>query len=208
MPKRLLRLFRRPSLSLDGLDQVVLGLGNPGRRYAATRHNVGAMALAALAARAGLSWLPGRGDFLGARLGYPGGEALLALPGTWMNESGRAGLQLAEATGLPPACFLVLVDDLDLPLGRLRFRPGGGDGGHRGLGSLSYHWGEDRFPRLRIGVGRPGPEGAAEYVLQPFPEEDLDRVRRINEAAADAVSAYLESGLERAANRFNTLTIE
>lgn len=208
MRKRLLSFFSRSSLSLDDLDKVILGLGNPGRRYAATRHNVGANAVLTLAARRGLRMLPGKGAYRGVRTPCEGGEALLALSSTFMNRSGRAGLELAEATGLAPGNFLVLLDDLDLPLGKLRFRAGGGTGGHRGLESLTALWGDDNFPRLRIGIGRPEGCEVTEHVLSPFPEEDLDRVGRILEAAADAVSAFLDIGLERAANRFNTLKID
>jgi len=187
---------------------VVLGLNNPGRRYAATRHNIGGRVVARLAEIEGLRMLPGRGPFAGARMKGDFGEALLALPSTFMNRSGRAGLDLVERTGLDPGKMLVVLDDLDLPLGRMRFRARGGSGGHRGLESLIYAWGREDFPRLRLGIGRPDGGEIPDFVLAPFEEEELDRVGGMVEAAADAVRFFLQSGLERAASRFNSLTIE
>ena len=208
MISSLLRLFRRRSLDYAGLRHIVMGLGNPGRRYAATRHNIGARVLSELAREDGLDFLPGRGDFEGARLKGASWQALLVLPHTFMNRSGRAGVRVTELSGLSPERVLIVLDDLDLPLGRLRFRSGGGSGGHKGLESLIYEWGRDDFPRLRIGIGRPDEGEIPNYVLSAFPEEDLDRVHRIVEAAAEAVRYYLGNGLERAASRFNSMNIE
>jgi len=185
-----------------------MGLGNPGRRYAATRHNIGARVLTALALGRGLDFHAGRGSFEAARMGFPGGEALLVLPTTFMNRSGIAGRELCELSGLQPDRILVLLDDLDLPLGRIRFRSDGSSGGHRGLGSLIHEWGRDDFPRLKLGIGRPEAGSVHDHVLGEFREQDLDRVGRIVEAAAEAILVYLENGLERAANRFNSLDIE
>ena len=209
MPRiRILNLFRRSRLRYEDLDHLVLGLNNPGRRYAATRHNIGARVLARLVERESLSFHPGRGAFKGTRLKGTFGEALLALPTTFMNRSGIAGRELLGLTGLDTVQALAVFDDLDLPLGRIRFRASGGSGGHRGLESLIYEWGREDFPRLRVGIGRPESGDIPDFVLAPFKEEDLDRVGRIVDAAADSVRFYLESGLERAANRFNSLIIE
>ncbi len=151
---------------------------------------------------------PGKGSFEGVRLEESFGKALLALPSTFMNRSGVAGREICDLSGLDPGRCLVVLDDLDLPVGRLRFRAGGGSGGHRGLESLIYEWSREDFPRLRLGIGRPESGEIPDFVLSPFPEEDLDRVNRIVEAAADAVLFYLEFGLERAASRFNSLNID
>lgn len=206
MRGRIRRLVASRGPSTRGLRHVVLGLGNPGSRHAATRHNAGFMVLDRLAERERLRFAPGRGDFVAARWSAPGGPALLAKPDTFMNDSGRAGEQLARQTGLAPADFLVVVDDIDLPLGRLRLRPRGGSGGHRGLASLLAHWGDGEFPRLRLGVG-PAVGDAADHVLAPFAREELDTVRKMVEAAADAVRGFLAEGLETAMNRTNSLSI-
>jgi peptidyl-tRNA hydrolase, PTH1 family len=205
---RILRLFRRSRLRYEDLDHIVLGLNNPGRRYAATRHNIGARVLDHLATRQRLRFLPGKGSFEGARLEGAFGTAMLALPSTFMNRSGVAGRELTELCSLDPTRCLTILDDLDLPPGRMRFRAGGSSGGHRGLESLIYEWGREDFPRLRLGIGRPESGDIPDFVLSSFPEEDLDRVNRIVEAAADAVMFYLENGLERAASRFNSLKID
>ncbi|MBC8368027.1 aminoacyl-tRNA hydrolase [bacterium] len=205
---RILRLFCRSRLRYEDLDHIVLGLNNPGRRYAATRHNIGARVLENLAIHHSLRFLPGKGSFEGARMEGVFGSALLALPSTFMNRSGVAGRELTELCGLDPSRCLTILDDLDLPPGRLRFRAGGSSGGHRGLESLIYEWGREDFPRLRLGIGRPSGGDIPDFVLSSFPEEDLDRVNRIVEAAADAVMFYLENGLERAASRFNSLEID
>ena len=131
-----------------------------------------------------------------------GAGTLLVKPTTFMNNSGVAGEQVLSLTGLSPEECLVIVDDLDLPLGTIRFRGRGGSGGHRGLDSLIKHWGTDRFSRLRVGIGRP--EGAtADYVLSPFPEEDLDRITGMINVAAEAVDTWLDEGLQKAMSSFN-----
>ncbi len=200
------RLLGLRGPSYEQLAKIILGLGNPGRSYAWTRHNVGRLALERLAAREDLRLRAGDGDFDAARWRRGGGDVLLARPSTWMNLSGRAAGRLSELSGLPPSCFLVLVDDMELPLGRLRLRGRGGSGGHRGLASLIERWGDDSFPRLRLGIGRPGGE-VTEHVLSPFPEEELDTVEKMLDAAADAVCMYLDHGLERAMEHFNSLQI-
>jgi len=166
------------------------------------------MALAALARREGIDFLPGRGDFQGSRLSGPDLQALLVLPTTFMNRSGVAGRQVAELTGLGADRILVILDDLDLPLGRLRFRRGGSSGGHRGLESLIVEWGSSDFPRLRLGIGRPEGASVSDYVLEPFPDEDQPKVDRVVEVAAEAIRFYLESGLEEAAGRYNALQVD
>lgn len=207
MRAALSRLFRRKSLDYDHLERVIIGLGNPGRRYAATRHNVGWRVLARIAEREGIPFRAGRGDFHAARWKRGGDDALLVMPSTFMNRSGRAAEQLKELTGLGSDSALVVVDDLDLPLGKLRLRSKGSPGGHNGLASLSEAWGTDRYPRLRLGIGRPTRDtvSTVEHVLSPFEEEELDRLEVMIEAAAEAVSAVLDEGLERAMGRFNSL---
>ena len=202
MLSRLLRLFRRRDIDYADLGGIVIGLGNPGRRYAATRHNVGFMTVDILADRAGLDFLPGRGDFHAARWSRPPGDVLLVKPSTYMNNSGLAAAQLLELSRLTPGHCLAISDDLDLPVGRIRLRGDGGAGGQRGLESLILHWDSDGFPRLRLGIGRPDLP-TADYVLSPFTEEELDSSVRMVNVAADAVCEYLDHGLERSMSLFN-----
>jgi PTH1 family peptidyl-tRNA hydrolase len=200
--RSLRRFFPSRALSYEHCDKLVLGLGNPGRRYASTRHNAGFQALDLLAARESLAWRAGRGDFHAVRWRYTGGEALLAKPTTFMNLSGRAGARLLELTRLAPEDCLVVVDDIDLPLGRLRLRDRGGSGGHRGLASLIELWGTETFPRLRLGVGRPD-DSTSDHVLGDYAEEELDTVKEMLDAAAQAISEVLEKGMGGAMGRFN-----
>jgi len=225
---RIRRHFTASALDYTGLSGIVLGLGNPGRRYAATRHNLGWLVVECLARRAGLALRPGRGDFHAARWQGPAGAVLLVTPTTFMNRSGEAARQLGALTGLAPARWLVIADDLDLPLGRLRLRARGGPGGHNGLASLIETWGDEGFARLRLGIGRPSAAGpgadrpanggqapqpgqgegdTVAHVLGGFTAAEAPRAAALIEAAADAVTLVLAEGLERAAGRVNGLIV-
>ncbi len=189
---------------------LIVGLGNPGEEYAGTRHNVGFMVVKALARKHGLTFDGKEAKARIARGTVRGREVLLARPFTYMNLSGGAVGELVRRYDLPLERVLIVCDDLDLPLGTLRLRPGGGDGGHRGLRSIQEVLGTKAFPRLRVGIGRP-PEGmeAADYVLSPFDEAE----RRLLEAevlprAVEAVELWLTEGIERAMNRVNRRRVE
>lgn len=184
--------------------KIIVGLGNPGREYSATRHNVGFMAVDVLADRWGVtSW---RERFDAQMAEYRGGAetTLLVKPQTYMNLSGYAVQAVLKWYKLSPADLIVLYDDVDLPAGKLRLRSAGGPGGHRGIESLLVHLGSDTFDRVRIGVGRP-PEymETADHVLGRFTADEqpimVDAVKR----AADAVEAILKEGLTKAANKFS-----
>jgi PTH1 family peptidyl-tRNA hydrolase len=196
------RLFRRGERA-STLDLLVAGLGNPGRQYERTRHNVGWLVLDELARRHGGSW---RSKFSGSLAEIRLGEARLALlkPETYMNESGRSVAGAARFFKVPPESLLVVHDDVDLEPARLQARRGGGLAGHNGLRSLAQHLGSQDFLRLRVGVGRPGrgdPRPVADWVLSPFaPEEDVDA---LVSRAADAVETIVAEGLETAQSRFN-----
>ncbi len=202
IPRGLSRLLSSRKLSYEDCAGLVIGLGNPGRSYAGTRHNAGFMALDRLARDEKLSFLAGRGDFHAAKWRCGGSSILLAKPTTYMNLSGRAGAQLAELTGLAPESCLVVVDDIELPLGKLRLRGKGSSGGHNGLASLIEHWGTERYPRLRLGIGRPA-DVTTEHVLGVFGEEDLDTVDRMLDAAARTIQVFFERGLDRAMGECN-----
>ena len=179
----------------------MLGLGNPGPRYARSRHNVGFTVVENLAAR---WYIVLESDRSGVRSGegvIAGVQARLAQPQLYMNRSGEA---LAELDGPWTVDDLIVVhDDIDLPAGRLRVRQNGGSGGHRGLASVADRWGNS-FHRVRIGVGRP-PAGVdpADYVLLPLTALERHVLRTAVERASDAVECLIAAGIEEAMNRFN-----
>jgi len=197
-----MRLFRRGEAA-STLDLLIAGLGNPGQRHARDRHNVGWMVVDELARRAEVTF---KSKFNG-RLGETRiGEAKLALlePETYMNESGRSIAAAARYFKVAPEDVLVVHDDVDLELGRLQARPGGGLAGHNGLRSIAQSLGTPEFLRLRVGVGRPGrgdPREVSDYVLAPFELHD-DR-EAIVARAADAVEVLVAEGLEETQRRFN-----
>jgi PTH1 family peptidyl-tRNA hydrolase len=197
-----LRLFRRGERA-STLDLLIAGLGNPGREYERTRHNVGWLVLDELARRHGGSW---RSKFSGSLAEVRLGDARLALlkPETYMNESGRSVGAAARFFKVEPEQLLVVHDDVDLEPGRLQARDGGGLAGHTGMRSLAQHLGSQDFLRLRIGVGRPGrgdQRSVSDWVLSPFaPEEDVEALVA---RAADAVEVVASEGLDRTQARFN-----
>jgi PTH1 family peptidyl-tRNA hydrolase len=185
------------------IDKVVVGLGNPGEQYAKTRHNVGWMVLDRLADRAGWSGR-GRDRDAAATVGgrYQGLDLLLVKPMTFMNESGIAVRKVLARTRAPLSEMLVVVDDFALPFGKLRFREGGGPGGHNGLRSIIGELENEGFSRLRIGIGSPD-RGFRDHVLSVFKPDERARLPELLDAAADAVEAWAREGTSRAATRFN-----
>jgi len=174
---------------------LIAGLGNPGPEYEKTRHNLGFMALDALSLRWKIPVL-GEGRFLSLGKGRRGGqEIILAKPLTYMNRSGDILAPLSEREGIEVPGILVLVDDLDLPLGTLRYRPWGGTAGHRGMESVFQSLGSDRFRRIRLGIGRPrdGVE-ESEYVLAPFTEEEVPLVEKTVAAAVELTEKVVFDG--------------
>jgi len=196
------RLFRRGDQA-STLDLLVVGLGNPGREYASTRHNVGFMVVDELARRHGGSW---RSKFSGEVADVRLDAARLALlkPQTYMNESGRSAAAAAKFYKLEPEDLLAVHDEVDLDLGRMQARLGGGLAGHNGLRSLASALKTPEFLRLRIGVGRPergDRRPVSDWVLSPF-EPEVD-VGALVARAADAVETLVRDGLEEAQQRFN-----
>lgn len=181
---------------------AIVGLGNPGAEYERTRHNVGFRVVDELARRFRCgSFKPRPYALVAERSGSR--RVLLVKPTTYMNRSGQAVAALCREEGLVPAQVLVVVDDVDLPLGQLRLRSRGGPGTHNGLRSVVEEVGEG-FPRLRLGVRGTQPwSDLAAYVLAPFTEEEEPVAEAMVQRAADCVEEALFSGLARAANRFN-----
>jgi PTH1 family peptidyl-tRNA hydrolase len=197
------RLFKRRGEGASTLDLLVAGLGNPGREYERTRHNVGWMVVDELARRRDGSF---RSKFAGQLAEVRDGDLRLALlkPETYMNVSGRSVGQAARFFKVEPGALLVVHDDVDLEPGRLQARLGGGLAGHNGLRSIAEVLGTQDFLRLRIGVGRPARgdrRPVADYVLSAF-EPDVD-VGSLVSRAADAVEAMARDGLEAAQSRYN-----
>ncbi len=200
-----MRWFRRGPRTPTWL---VVGLGNPGPKYERNRHNVGFMVVDKLAERHRITVGRKRPHaFVGegnADLGGDPVRVVLAKPRTYMNESGEAVVRLAQASGAPKERMVVVYDDLDLPLGKLRVRAKGSPGGHNGIKSIVGKLNTDAFPRIRVGIGRPtGVEGAVSHVLGDFTDEERERIGPAVELAADAVEWTIAHGVESAMNRFN-----
>ena len=190
--------------------RLVVGLGNPGDRYAGTRHNVGFMALEQLAAdHAGSFRFNARLQGLCADVGQGSSRLRLLMPQTFMNESGRSIRAALDGFSLQPAQLLVLVDDMDLPLGRLRLRAGGSAGGHNGLRSAISHLGTQDFPRLRIGIGAPATDPVERrartigHVLGRFTAAEQPLLRDVLTEVVAGIGLIQRLGLERAGNRLN-----
>lgn len=183
--------------------RLVVGLGNPGAQYTFTRHNIGALVLAKAADRWAVSWSKDDHARWGSgRLGLV--AVIVATPLVWMNQSGPVVQALLDHHGISPQDLVVVHDDLDLPLGRLRIKRSGGAGGHKGILSIIDALATQEFCRLKIGIGIPTPgEDPADYVLSPFSRDELARVETILERAAEALECLLTEGLDAAMNRFN-----
>jgi len=194
---------RIPGRGAPSIAYLVVGLGNPGNRYAATRHNIGLRTVEEVAARLGGSW---RGRWHGRVCETRDGDERLALlaPETFMNESGRSVAPALRFYKLPPERLLVVHDELDLPVGDIRAKSGGGLAGHNGLRSVVQSIGTQDFLRVRIGIGRPergDPRPVADWVLQPFsPDTDEDD---LVQRGADCALAVVRDGIDAAMRQFN-----
>ncbi len=184
---------------------LIVGLGNPGDKYDGTRHNAGFLAVDALADKGGFAINRVKFKALTAQAEIGGQGALVMKPTTYMNLSGEAVGEAARFYKLPPDHVLVISDDVDLPLGKLRIRTGGSAGGHNGLKSVIQHLGTDQFPRIKIGVGgKPHPDyDMADWVLGKLQGEDKKVMDEAVKRAAEAAACYLKDGPQKAMNRFN-----
>lgn len=184
--------------------KLIIGLGNPGKNYSDTRHNIGFMVLDELAHRFGVSfteekrWKAAVAKF---------GRGWLLKPLTFMNDSGTAVAQVSRFFKVEPAEMAVVYDDVDLPLGRLRLRGSGSAGGHNGIRSLIRHLSTDAFARVKIGIGsaqgRPEGERMVGHVLGKFSQDEQPQLRAVIDRGADAVESLLQSGLDATMNVFN-----
>ena len=186
-----------------------MGIGNPGPKYVGTRHNVGFDTVERLAARSGAEFKRERfWNSLRARVTIGSQPVTLLKPLSYVNLSGPVVRKVAEALEVGRDRIMVVLDDFWLPVGRLRVRKQGGDGGHNGLESILRVMKSQRVPRLRIGIGEPDAQNAVNHVLKRFRTEEREVVARVIEAAADAVEVWVAEGIDAAMNRYNTYSPE
>jgi PTH1 family peptidyl-tRNA hydrolase len=185
----------------------IMGLGNPEKRYEGTRHNLGFDVVDRLAANLRIPFREGKGEYLIAMGETSGVSLALVKPMTYMNESGVAAVDVCEQFAVPLDQLFVICDDFQLPLGNLRLRLKGSDGGHNGLYSIIYHLQSDSFPRLRCGIASAAmpkeKDRMADFVLDRFEKDELPIVRQMVEKAADATLLAVQRGLTAAMNEFN-----
>jgi PTH1 family peptidyl-tRNA hydrolase len=180
---------------------LIVGLGNPGARYAETRHNIGFKVVEHLAEKLNLSFRAGKEDYL---IASGASEVLLVKPLTYMNNSGIAVRHAADYFNIPIARILIIFDDYQLPLGKLRLRPAGSDGGHNGMASVIQHLGTVEVPRLRLGIGAEFAKGEmADYVLATFARDEHKLLPEIYDRAVEAVRCFISDGMSQAMNKFN-----
>jgi PTH1 family peptidyl-tRNA hydrolase len=183
---------------------LIIGLGNPGREYRETRHNIGFMVLDRLAVKLNARFTRLQSRALVASVNYLDRKIILAKPQTFMNLSGQSVQGLIHFYRLPLKNLLIAHDDLDLPLGAIRIRPDGGSAGQKGMSSTIERLGTDEFPRLRLGIGRPpGQMQAPDYVLQDFSNADLAVISETLNRAVEAVLMWVTDGLDVAMNKYN-----
>ncbi len=184
--------------------RAIFGLGNPGSKYEKTRHNAGYLLTDLLLDKFRASWKPGKGHYYCAKIRIRGEERLLIRSTTFMNESGIALMDVQRNHEIKPSEILVAYDDFALPLGTLRFRSSGSDGGHNGMNSVIYHMGTERIPRLRIGIG-PLPEDGdvVSFVLDDFASTEIETLSMVLNKAVDGVIEALYKGINSAQSQYN-----
>lgn len=184
--------------------KLIVGLGNPGDKYAGTRHNIGFSVIVNLADRYNVGMSESKQKAAVGKCVIGGEKVLLAMPQTYMNLSGDSVRALADYYHLEPEEILVVYDDINLDVGKLRMRAGGSAGGHNGMKDIIAKLGTQDYPRLRLGVGaKPSGMDLADYVLGRFPKDELPLVRETVDRAADAVECFIKEDVETAMNRFN-----
>lgn len=202
------RRTKQRDAPLDGEVYVVVGLGNPGRRYRSTRHNLGFMVLDRLYDRLPVGTTRSRFQAEYVETVYEGKRVVLVKPQTFMNRSGEAVGQIVRWYKAPLDHLLIIYDELDLPFGVIRLRPGGGAGGHNGVASVIQHLNSQDVPRLRVGIDRPRAGSTVPYVLSTFTEDERRLVPAVIDRAADAAISWIDVGMTSAMNEHNRRTHE
>ncbi len=182
---------------------LLMGLGNPGPQYKFTRHNLGFMIVEKISDILKTNFTSGKGEYLIARSQVKDKQVFLAKPLTYMNRSGEAALDLVEKYEIPLHNFLVIVDDFNLPFGKIRFRKKGSDGGHNGLADIIYKLNSEEFPRLRVGIGTENMDDPVRFVLSPFTKEELEILPEIIQRAAEGSIYFIENGIEKTMSKYN-----
>ena len=187
-------------------EYLIVGLGNPGKKYELTRHNAGFLFADLLADKNGESISKIQFKSVTACIELGGHRCLLMKPQTFMNNSGEAVKQAASFYKIPPEKIIVIFDDISLPCGKLRIRRKGSDGGHNGIKSIIYHMNSDNFPRIKLGVGeKPHPDyDLADWVLSNFKKDEIPALREAAEKACDAVELIVKGDTDKAMSNFNS----
>lgn len=188
--------------------KLIVGLGNPGSKYELTRHNIGFIILDFFAESLNISFKAGKGDWLEAKGRIEEEDVYLLKPLTYMNNSGIAILDFMEKTGAEIKDVLVIVDDFQIPLGMIRVRKDGSDGGHNGLSSIIYHLNSDEFPRMRIGIGRNEAlkkNDFIDFVLGNFDREEIEIIKKLIPEYLKCIRSFITDGLTVTMNSFNKM---
>nr|WP_312578680.1 aminoacyl-tRNA hydrolase [Sedimentibacter sp.] len=186
---------------------IIAGLGNPGKEYSGTRHNVGFDTIDCLAQKYNVSLNKLKFNSVYGEININGEKVMLVKPVTYMNRSGIAIAEIVNFYKIPIENLIVIYDDIDIPPGTLRIRPHGSSGTHNGMKSIIYQLQDDKFPRLRIGIGRNPDMDLADYVLQKFSKEEREKIDSIIKSASDAVEEIIFKDLDSAMQKFNIKTI-
>jgi PTH1 family peptidyl-tRNA hydrolase len=182
--------------------RLLAGLGNPGKRYYSTRHNIGFLILDYIADQLNAPFLPGTGDYYFAKSEAAGYNLVLIKPTAYMNNSGVALKQVRDFFNIPADRSLVIYDDFNLEFGVIRFRSKGSTGGHKGIESIIYHWETENIQRLRIGIGCDF-EDSVQYVLSEFTEQEKKQLGKIYQTAYEGILIWLKEGIEKAMTQYN-----
>ncbi len=202
-------LRRHKEVDTQGIAYIIIGLGNPGKEYQYSRHNIGFMVIDKLGVSLNVKTRKYQARSMTGSGVANGKKILLVKPQTYMNNSGSAVKELVRFYKVTPECVLVIHDDVDLPLGALRLRTGGSSGGQKGMDSIIRALGTNAFPRLRIGIGRPpGRMDTAHYVLEGFLPSEREQQEIVLEKALQAVMTFIDAGIEQAMNDFNGIVVE
>jgi PTH1 family peptidyl-tRNA hydrolase len=187
--------------------RAIFGLGNPGKKYQYTRHNIGYMIADYLSAYFDVPFKAGKGDYYFSEYTFNNERVLLIKPTTYMNRSGQAVEHVLRYFPLSQEDLLIVYDDFNLPFGTIRFRPQGSDGGHNGIRSIIYHLHDDTFDRLRFGIGDDFHE-AVHHVLSTFSKTETDHLKHLLEISRKGIEFWINNGMDDAMNQFNRSHIE